>query len=417
MPKKPRNRVLLAAVLGLEIGLLGWGVYVFIQLMSSGMQRGLPSVGRLLTILVGMIVVYLLYLKKEKETVEEQVVGEKVRTGALLDALPAAALMLDGEGLVLAANSRAAALLGVDEISLVGSVLAEAAGGELGRRLAEGASGSFVAASSGGKKLRCTATLVGGAAGVRLAVLQEEPGATGSAAAPAAGGGAEKTLRECFEAVAPLLERTGDHLASLASAARASSPHEEGRAATLAGVAVRLSQAARRIRLADARATINEGRLRAALRPEELDFNVLIRLVAERLDALFRATGVELVVDARGGKLPVKADRTYLALALRDLLEVALAMTSPGGRVTLRAAEGADEIEVEVTDTGCGMGRQELDALFSAGGAPPVHEVYTGGIRDGLFVAKEVIEAAGGRLWAESAKGRGTRFSVRIPKA
>jgi signal transduction histidine kinase len=61
------------------------------------------------------------------------------------------------------------------------------------------------------------------------------------------------------------------------------------------------------------------------------------------------------------------------------------------------------------------MSREELEGLFSTAGEPPVHQDYTGGIRDGLFVAKEIMEAAGGQLWAESAEGKGTRFNLRIP--
>ncbi|HOX08839.1 MAG TPA: ATP-binding protein, partial [Planctomycetota bacterium] len=76
---------------------------------------------------------------------------------------------------------------------------------------------------------------------------------------------------------------------------------------------------------------------------------------------------------------------------------------------------GSGEVEISVTDSGCGMSQAEVDRLFSADGQPPVQEVYTGGVRDGLQVAREIIQASGGQLWAESAPGRGTRFSMRIP--
>jgi signal transduction histidine kinase len=222
---------------------------------------------------------------------------------------------------------------------------------------------------------------------------------------------------QALDTLAPFLERTGNHLASMASAARASSPHEAGRAAQLAGVAVRLAQAARRIRLLREISLIYAGRLAGSLRPEQFDYAELVRSAGERMRPLFTAVGVDLAVEAPQEKLPVRVDRERMELALRDLLEVGLAMTSAGGRVTVRAGAGGGEVEASVTDTGCGMSRAELDGLFSAEGKPPVQEAYTGGVRDGLYVAKEIIEASGGQLWAESSPGRGTRFSLRLPLA
>jgi signal transduction histidine kinase len=419
MAKKPRNRIMLAVVLGLELGLLVWGVFVFIDLVYTKHHKGLPNLVQLSAALGAMVFLYLLYLKKEQAQVEERVVGEKFRTGALLDALPAAALLLDAEGTVLAANSRAAQALGADELELPGGSIANLGVGEIGTRLAEGAAGSFVAPARDGRRLRCTVTPVGSAQGaeaVRLVILepQAEPAAASRPSAPAAGPGVP---RGAFETLAPLLERTGNHLASMASAARASSPHEESRAAQLAGVAVRLAQAARRIRLLREISLIGEGRLAASLRPEEFDYAELVRSAGERMRALFTATGVDLAVEAPRERLSVRADRERMELVLRDLLEVGLAMTSAGGRVALRAQALGGEVEVNVTDTGCGMSRTELDGLFAAEGSPPVQEAYTGGVRDGLHAAKEIIEASGGQLWAESAPGRGTRFSLRLPLA
>lgn len=422
MTKKPRNRVLLVAVFGLELGLLGWGIYVLFDLIDRGFKP--VTIGQLAVMLGAMVLVYLMYLKKEKEHVEEQVVGEKFRTGALLDALPVAAMLLDGEGTVLAANSRAAQALGVDELELAGAAAGEAIGGELGQRLTGNAAGSFVAATGAGRSLRCTVTSVGGAASARLVILEPQTAPAAekapAAAQPQAQPAALAPSSACkgyLTDVASLLERTGNHLAMLSSAARASSPHESSRAAQLSGVALRLAQAARRIRLAREIELLAAGKLAASLVPTQFDFAELARAAAARMDSLCHAAGVELVVDVPGAPLAVRADRERMELVLRDLLEVALAMTAPGGQVTLRVSGGSGEVELSVTDSGCGMSRAEVEKLFSADGRPPVLEAYTGGVRDGLQVAKEIIEASGGQLWAESSPGRGTRSSLRLPMA
>ncbi len=414
MAKKQKNRVLLAAFFGLELSLLALGVYLFVDIMGAS-GGGAQDMWRLGVLLGVMVIVYLVYLKAEHRKAEDKVVGEKFRTGALLEALPVAAMLIGEEGIVLGANARAAGALGVDELELAGADLAEKPGGELGRRLAEGGLGAYQAETAGGRRLRCTASDIGGKGESRaiLAVLQEP-----EAAGEAPGDACEDTrglVRQCAETVAPVLERSSDHLASLAGAARAASPHEAARAAQLSGVAVRLLQAARRIRLAQQVVLIQRGELKSALASENFDCVAAVRGVLDRLKSLFAATGVALAAELAGEAVEVLADRERVALVVRDLLEVCLAMTAGGGKVTVGVSAGDADAEITVTDTGCGMSREELEGLFSTEGQPPVHADYTGGIRDGLFVAKEIMEACGGQLWAESAPGKGTRFNLRIP--
>ncbi len=416
MAKKPKNRLLLAVFFGLELSLLALGVYLFIDMISKK-QKGLPDMWQLSSLLAVMIVAYLVYLKAEHRKTEDKVVGEKFRTGALLEALPVAAVLVGEGGILLASNARAAEVLGLDELDLVGAQLADKPGGELGRRLAEGNVGAFEAETAGGRKVRCTASPIGGKGESRalLAVLDKVE--SKEEAKDEACTDDHNLVRQCAESVAPVLERSSDHLASLAEAARAASPHEASRAAQLSSVAVRLLQAARRIRLAQQLVLIQHGGLKAALDNQTFDCVAAIRGVLDRFKALFAAAGVEMVAELPDEAVEINADRERVALAVRDLLEVCLAMTAAGDKVTVKAAQGEGEVEMTVTDTGCGMSREELEALFSTEGQPPVREDYTGGIRDGLFVAKEILEACGGQLWAESAPGKGTRFNLRIPTA
>jgi len=224
-------------------------------------------------------------------------------------------------------------------------------------------------------------------------------------------------VRRCFETVAPVLERSSDHLASLAAHARLSSPHEAGRAAQLAGVAIRLLQAARRIRLAQQLVLVQRGKLRESLRTERFDMSKVVAEVVRRTRSLFAATDVDLACTLPEAPVEIAADRERVLLVVRDLLEVCLAMTAAGGRVEVALGRCEGRAQLTVSDTGVGMTRAELAEIFSSAGSPPVHENYTGGIRDGLFVAREIVEASGGRMEAQSVPGQGTRFSVELPPA
>jgi len=181
--------------------------------------------------------------------------------------------------------------------------------------------------------------------------------------------------------------------------------------------AVRLLQAARRVRLAEQTVLIRNGELERSLRPEVFDLAAVAAESAEKFKSLCAATGVILKANLPDGQVRTNADPGRIGLVLRDLLEVCLAMTAAGGTVSLEMTVADREAEIVVTDSGMGMSREELESLFSTTGSAPVHESYTGGIRDGLFVAKEIVEASGGQLWAESASGKGTRFNVRMPLA
>ena len=186
--QRRRSRLLLAAVLGLEVGMLSLGVFLIYELLSTRRGVKLLNLWQMAVLAGAMVMVYLMYLKKEKQKVEDLVVDEKSRTGALLDALPVAAMLLDEAGSVLAANSPAARLLGVDELELAAAEVREAVGGDLGRRLASGATGKFTAAARRGRRLQCVATPTGQTEEerARLVILEEvgedPPGADRDAA-------------------------------------------------------------------------------------------------------------------------------------------------------------------------------------------------------------------------------------------
>jgi signal transduction histidine kinase len=366
-----------------------------------------------------MIVIYLLFLKKEKEKADDVIVNEKFRTGALLDVMPVPAMLIGPDGDVLGSNPKAAEILEVDELDLTAVGAAEVPGGELGRKLASGGSGSFEAETARGIRLRCTSSPVGGVQGneTHLVVLEKAALRGERTAIMKKAEQARDLVRECAETVVPVLERSSDHVAKLAGAARAASPHEAARAAQLCGVAVRLLQAARRIRLAQELVMIQHDELKSSLTRSKFDYVALAADTVQRMKSLFAAADVAIQTRLPDQALEITSDRARMGLVLRDLLEVSLAMTSPGSNVTLEVSGGDSEIEATVTDNGLGMSQEELESLFSRSGSPPVQDDYTGGIRDGLYVAKEILESAGGQLWAESAPGKGTRFNLRIPTA
>jgi signal transduction histidine kinase len=96
----------------------------------------------------------------------------------------------------------------------------------------------------------------------------------------------------------------------------------------------------------------------------------------------------------------------------------AITYTHPGGSVKLKIVNGRRAIQIEVSDTGIGIPREELRQVFQEFFRAS-NNVEAKGSGLGLAIAKKVVEAHGGRIWAESPcleTGKGCRFSFTIPK-
>lgn len=128
------------------------------------------------------------------------------------------------------------------------------------------------------------------------------------------------------------------------------------------------------------------------------------------------ARGVQLRLASIARPLPsVFADRERVVQALCNLLSNAIRYTGRDGTVIVRTELRDHEIEIAVSDTGAGIAPSAMPMIFERywtvrGNAPK------GGTGLGLAIARGIIEALGGRLWAESEEGKGStfRFTLRI---
>lgn len=115
-------------------------------------------------------------------------------------------------------------------------------------------------------------------------------------------------------------------------------------------------------------------------------------------------------------KLPtIEADPDRLAQALGNLLSNAIKYTQPGGTIAISAGAQADQVYVQVRDSGPGISPEEQEQLFvpfyrgTAGGRFPQ------GMGLGLAIAHDLVIAHEGRLEVESAEGWGSRFTIWLP--
>jgi len=114
----------------------------------------------------------------------------------------------------------------------------------------------------------------------------------------------------------------------------------------------------------------------------------------------------------------INIDEIRIGEVITNLVENAASYSEEGTRITLEAQATEDEIIISITDEGIGIPAQHIDKIFDrfyrleAGVAR-----RRGGTGLGLSICKVIVEEHGGRIWAESELGKGTKFSFSLPIA
>lgn len=118
------------------------------------------------------------------------------------------------------------------------------------------------------------------------------------------------------------------------------------------------------------------------------------------------------------GDCTVIGDTVKLRALFQNLIENAIKYTPDGGAITVIARPQDNKELISVSDTGIGIPADQKSRMFSKFfRAQNAIKTNTVGSGLGLFIAKEIIERHGGKMWFESPEGKGTTFFVELPKA
>jgi PAS domain S-box-containing protein len=141
--------------------------------------------------------------------------------------------------------------------------------------------------------------------------------------------------------------------------------------------------------------------------------------LARRAAALFKEhpCKAEFAVEFAPGSEKAWADPDQLYRVFVNLLGNAVKYSPEGGRVTVRGSGAGPEVEVSVEDQGPGIppeAREKLFQKFFRAGDPVSRKTPGTGL--GLAICKNIVEAHGGRIWAESEPGRGAALKFAFPR-
>lgn len=149
---------------------------------------------------------------------------------------------------------------------------------------------------------------------------------------------------------------------------------------------------------------------------EPFDLKALIDEVTHDLTSNADKKGLVLVVETGNAPLTYTGDREQLVNAFKNLIDNSIKYT-PQGEVRVSLSQEGKTVRFIVADTGVGITPDDMAHLFTEGGhganSTKVNVESTG---FGLYIVKNIIEAHGGKTWAESeGEGKGARFIVELP--
>jgi heavy metal sensor kinase len=148
----------------------------------------------------------------------------------------------------------------------------------------------------------------------------------------------------------------------------------------------------------------------------KVDLNELFMEIHEQMKRVADAHGISMDMNVQT-KVSIPGDREQLRRLLLNLVDNAVKYTPPGGSVVISLREDGQWGIMRVTDTGIGLSKDEQERIFRR-----FHRGTTAGTGDGqgiglgLSIARSIAEAHGGRITVESSPGRGSTFSVFLPR-
>lgn len=149
----------------------------------------------------------------------------------------------------------------------------------------------------------------------------------------------------------------------------------------------------------------------ASLKKAKVDINAFIKALAEFLSNQASANGVAIVLNLPDAPVEVEIDEQKLRQSFLNILINDIQILSEGGQINIKLKTVRDIVVVEIKDNGPGMTASFMKEMFVA-----FSSQRKGGTGLGLSIAQKMIKAHGGGIKVNSELGKGTSFSIILPK-
>lgn len=154
----------------------------------------------------------------------------------------------------------------------------------------------------------------------------------------------------------------------------------------------------------------------ARVRQREVSMSSLVRDIVESFHEEAQRKGLSISFDTGTTPLTIEGDAAKLEIALSHLVRNAITFTDSGGHVLVTGETVPGYVKVTVTDDGIGIPQKDLSRIFERFYQVEAHLTRKhSGMGLGLSVVRAMIDMHGGRIWAESVEGKGSRFTFILP--
>ncbi|MBI5686524.1 MAG: HAMP domain-containing protein [Verrucomicrobia bacterium] len=156
----------------------------------------------------------------------------------------------------------------------------------------------------------------------------------------------------------------------------------------------------------------------ARLQLEPVSLRTVAETAAEEMARQAREKNMTITVGIPAEFPRPRADAQRLHQVFFNLLDNAVKYVQAGGQISISARLADGEIEVQVSDNGPGIAAEHLSRIFERFyRVDKARSREVGGTGLGLSIVKHIVQAHGGRVWAESELGKGSRFYFTLPQA
>jgi two-component system phosphate regulon sensor histidine kinase PhoR len=154
----------------------------------------------------------------------------------------------------------------------------------------------------------------------------------------------------------------------------------------------------------------------ARLQLESVSLRAVAETAAEELARQARDKNMTISVGIPADFPQPRADAHRLHQVFFNLLDNTVKYVQAGGQISVSAKLGDGEVEVQVADSGPGIAAEHLPRIFERFyRVDKARSREVGGTGLGLSIVKHIVQAHGGRVWAESELGKGSRFYFTLP--
>jgi signal transduction histidine kinase/FixJ family two-component response regulator len=152
------------------------------------------------------------------------------------------------------------------------------------------------------------------------------------------------------------------------------------------------------------------------VKKEKVPIADLIRQSVADAEGIASQAQVSLKAEVEGALPEVDGDFLRLKQVMMNLIGNAIKFSAAGNTVIVRALLKPDEVWVQVEDEGPGIAQKDLPRIFDKFFQVDSSTTRSfGGVGLGLYISRQIVERLGGRIWAESDVGQGSRFTFALP--